>query len=153
MPSDAPVPPRFGSLIGLAARHWRRAVDQRLQPFDLTEATWLPLVRLAGRGVPMRQRDLAASLSVDSSSLVRPLALLEARGFIERGEDEGDRRAKAVVLTPLGRETVERVEGVSRALEAELLTRLDPADVAAARRVLALLPGLLAEAAEREQAE
>ena len=37
-------PVRLGSLVGMAARQWRRAVDQRLQPFDLTDATWLPLV-------------------------------------------------------------------------------------------------------------
>ena len=39
----------FASLIARAARQWRRAVDRRLQPFGLTEATWLPLIHLAAR--------------------------------------------------------------------------------------------------------
>ena len=71
-------PGRLGSLIGVPARHGRRAVDQRLQPFDLTEATWLPLVHLARAGSPLRQKDLAAALSVESPALVRILATLEA---------------------------------------------------------------------------
>lgn len=41
---------------------WRRAVDRRPQPFGLTEALWLPLIHLGRALVPMRQKDLAASL-------------------------------------------------------------------------------------------
>ena len=37
----------FGALVSQTARRWRRAVDRRLQPFGLTEATWLPLLRVA----------------------------------------------------------------------------------------------------------
>src|SRR4051794_6886695 len=90
---------RFGSLIGLAARQWRRAVDLRLQKYGLTEATWTPLLRLAQASEPMRQKDLAAALSLDSSSVVRILNGLEDAGLIERREDPEDRRAKAIAIT------------------------------------------------------
>src|SRR5471032_1583146 len=92
----------LGSLIALLGRQWRRAVDRRLQPFGLTEATWLPLVHLARAPVPMRQKDLAASLVLDGSSVVRLLDALEAAGLIERREESGDRRAKTIVLTGRG---------------------------------------------------
>lgn len=144
---DTPAPPaarRFASLVGLVARHWRRAVDQRLQPFDLTEAAWMPLVHLARAGQPMRQNALAALLSLDSSSVVRILANLEAAGLVERSEDEEDRRAKAIVITPRGRALARRVERVSAALEQALMAGLPPADIAAARRVLERLAAALA---------
>ena len=54
---------RIGRTIGRAARLWRRAVDVRLQAYGLTEATWLPLLHLSRAAAPMRQKDLAASLS------------------------------------------------------------------------------------------
>lgn len=103
----------FGALIGQTARQGRRAVDRELQPYGLTEATWLPLLRVARAPEPMRQKDLAESLSLDGSSVVRLLDNLQSMGLVERREGT-DRRAKAIHLTALGEATVERVEGISR---------------------------------------
>ena len=126
----------FGALVSQTARRWRRAVDRRLQPFGLTEATWLPLLRVARASAPMRQKDLAASLVLDSSSVVRLVDALQAAGLVERREEEEDRRAKTIVLTALGKETVARVEQVAREVRDEALADVADADVAAANRVL-----------------
>jgi MarR family transcriptional regulator for hemolysin len=99
----------FMSLMAQMNRQWRRVIDRQLQPLGLTEATWLPLLHLARAAQPMRQKDLAASLSLDSSSVVRLLDGLESGGLVERCEGT-DRRAKTIHLTPLGRRTVKRVE-------------------------------------------
>lgn len=129
--------PRLGTMIGLAGRQWRRAVDLRLQPFELTEATWMPLVQLARADGPMRQKDLAAALSLDSSSVVRVLKNLEAAGLVARDENEADRRAKATVITRAGRKRAQQVVRVSTELEHDLLAGVAPADLVATRRVLA----------------
>lgn len=141
--TDPPQQQRLSTKIGVVARQWRRAVDQRLQPFDLTQATWLPLVQLARAPGPMRQKELAAALSLDNSAVVRVLQNLEASGFIERLEDADDRRAKALAITAQGRQLVRRVHTVSAELERELLDGMAPADVDAAHRVLERLGGLL----------
>jgi MarR family transcriptional regulator for hemolysin len=99
----------FMSQMAQINRQWRRVIDRRLQPLGLTEATWLPLLHLARAAEPMRQKDLAASLSLDSSSVVRLLDGLESAGLVERCEGT-DRRAKTIYLTLLGRSTVKRVE-------------------------------------------
>jgi MarR family transcriptional regulator for hemolysin len=125
----------FGALVSQTARRWRRVVDRRLQPFGLTEATWLPLLRVARASAPMRQKDLAASLSLDSSSVVRLVDALQAAGLVERREEE-DRRAKTIVLTALGKETVARVEQVAREVRDEALADVADTDVSAAIRVL-----------------
>src|ERR1700761_9796202 len=92
----------FAALVARAARQWRRAVDRRLEPFGLTEATWLPLIYLARSPVPMRQKDLAAALTLDGSSVVRLLDALEAAQLVERREEDGDRRARIIVPTRRG---------------------------------------------------
>lgn len=125
----------FGALIAQSARQWRRAVDRRLSPFGLTEANWLPLLRLARAPAPMRQKDLAASLSLDNSSVVRLLDSLQEAGLIERKEDS-DRRAKAIFLTAAGRATVDQVEAVARQVREEALRGLSRPDVETASRVL-----------------
>ncbi|HUB12159.1 MAG TPA: MarR family transcriptional regulator [Acetobacteraceae bacterium] len=126
----------FGSLVARTARQWRRAVDRRLQPFGLTEATWLPLIYLARAPAPMRQKDLAAALSLDGSSVVRLLDALEASQFIERHEEGSDRRAKIIVPTARGLAVAEQVEAVSRDVRQATLDGLSQADVAVATRVL-----------------
>ena len=125
----------FGALISQTARTWRRAVDRRLNPFGLTEANWLPLLRLARAPAPMRQKDLAASLSLDNSSVVRLLDALEQAGFVERREDS-DRRAKAIFLTASGRAIVDQVEDVAREVREEALLGVRAADVETTSRVL-----------------
>jgi len=126
----------FGRQLARAARQWRRAVDRELQPFGLTEATWLPLIRLARAPEAMRQKELAAALSVDGSAVVRILDSLQAAGLIERREETGDRRARAVTLTPAGRELVARVEASAQAVRDRALSGLSAADVETTARVL-----------------
>lgn len=131
---------RFGSLLSQTSRAWRRAVNRRLQPYGLTEATWLPLVHLSRAQTPMRQKDLAASLGLDGSSVVRLLDALQAAGLITRREEDGDRRAKAIVLTPQGQATVEQVEQVAAQVRAAALADIPDPEL---QRAFDLLQGIV----------
>jgi MarR family transcriptional regulator for hemolysin len=126
----------FGALLGRTYRQWRRAADLRLQPFDLTEATWLPLLRIARAPAPPRQKDLAAALFVDGSSVVRLLDNLEQAGLIQRKEGETDRRAKTIHLTPRGRAIADRAETVARRVRQDALAGLSDRDIETTVRVL-----------------
>jgi MarR family transcriptional regulator for hemolysin len=101
----------------------------------LTEATWLPLLRVARARSAMRQKELAAALSLDGSSVVRLIDALQTAGFVERREED-DRRAKAIVLTDLGRTTVARVERVAGDVREEALAGLADEEIATAAKVL-----------------
>src|SRR5260370_4734287 len=125
-----------GSLLARAGCQWRRPADLRLQPFDLTEATWLPLVHIARAPEAPRQKDLAASMSLDGSSVVRLLDNLEAAGLIRRKEGENDRRAKIILLTPQGRAIADKVETVARRIRGDAPAGLSDTDVATTVRVL-----------------
>jgi MarR family transcriptional regulator for hemolysin len=142
----------FGARVAQTARLWRRAVDHRLQPFGLTEATWLPLLRLARATVPLRQKDLAESLSLDGSSVVRLLDVLQPAGLISRREEDSDRRAKAIFLTPLGLATVQKVETVAQKVRDDALAGLSDYEVETASRVLARICRALAPSSEERAA-
>ncbi|SMC68604.1 MarR family transcriptional regulator [Rhizobium sp. RU36D] len=137
MSDEKPCEPRaFGKLLGQAARLWRRVADQRLLPHGLTEATWLPLLHIASSQGPLRQKELAAALSLDGSSIVRLLDNLEQGGLVLRCEEGRDRRAKEIRLTDAGAKTVDSLECIASGITNEALAGLPPEDVAAARRVL-----------------
>jgi MarR family transcriptional regulator for hemolysin len=136
------MPPRpeqvresFVALMSQTTRQWRRVLDEALQPLGLTQATWLALLHIARAPEPPRQKDLAASLVVDTSSLVRVLDALQAAGYIERLEHT-DRRAKTIHLTPFGRETVAQVEQVARATRKRLLAGIPQAELETAHAVV-----------------
>jgi MarR family transcriptional regulator, transcriptional regulator for hemolysin len=136
-----PLPPkdartRFAPLVAHVSREWRRAMDGRLQAYGLTEATWLPLLRIARSETPMRQNELAASLSLDGSSVVRLLDALESSGLVERCEDVADRRAKSLVLTSRGRRTVDQVECVSQDIRDLVLGEVSDKDLMQSLRLL-----------------
>ncbi len=140
----------FASLVARAARQWRRAVDRRLQPFGLTEATWLPLIHLARAPVPMRQKDLAASLVLDGSSVVRLLDSLESAGLIERREESADRRAKSISVTTFGLSIIDRVEAASREVRAATLIGVTGEEIEIASRVLDIVCRNLAKEQDAE---
>ena len=129
----------FASLVARAARQWRRTVDRRLQPFGLTEATWLPLIYLARAQVPMRQKDLAAALALDGSSVVRLLDALAASELVERREEDGDRRARILVPTRRGLSIAEQVEAVSREVRNAALAGVSDDQLESAAAVLELI--------------
>lgn len=136
MPGREAVRSAFGTLLSHTARQWRRAVNRRVQPFGLTEATWLPLIRVARAAKPMRQKDLAASLGLDGSSVVRLIDTLEKANLLERREEDADRRAKALVLTRRGRTIVDQVEAVTHQVRSDALGDLPERDIATAFDVL-----------------
>ncbi|MFT3690341.1 MarR family winged helix-turn-helix transcriptional regulator [Paenirhodobacter sp.] len=129
-------PPRLGRLVGQVGRRWRRAIDHRLHDVAVTEAGLAPLVELAQAGEPLRQKDLAAALGLDSSSLVRVVARLVADGLVHSTPDPEDGRARALSPTPAGAALAARALAISVELEAEVLSGLDPDRIAAARDVL-----------------
>ncbi len=87
-------------------------------------------------------------MSLDSSSVVRLLDALEAARLIERREDDADRRAKAIVLTPLGRATVAKVERIAQQVRGDALMGLADDELATTSRVLDHVCRMLAPLAD-----
>lgn len=115
-------------------KQWRRTLDKALAPLGLTQAMWLPLLHLERDSGAMRQKDLAHSLALDSSSVVRLIDGLQTQGWVERIDDT-DRRVKRIQLTPAGRAQVDAVKKVVAQMRTEVMQEvpeelLDPMQAA-----------------------
>jgi DNA-binding MarR family transcriptional regulator len=62
--------------------------------------TALAVVQVHG---PLRVSEVAQQLGIDLSVASRQIASLKAEGYVERREDDRDRRARLVAITPAGR--------------------------------------------------
>jgi len=129
MISDTPRS-QFGIRFSLLARRWRRTLDIRLAEAGLTDATWVPLVHLHQTGGGLTQKELAALVGIDGSSLVRLLDILCRQGLAERRVDERDSRARLVHLTEQGENRVAEIRRELAKGEKEMLADLSDDDIA-----------------------
>lgn len=142
LPDITHVRKNFAPEVALMARLWRRTINRQLQPLGLTEATWLPLLHLARATQSMRQKDLAQSLALDSSSVVRLLDALETAGLTERTEG-ADRRAKTIALTAAGSAAAALVETEVEAARQRYFGSIPAGDLLTAYAVLHKLTAML----------
>ena len=138
----------FGLLVARLSRRLRQAVDAEMRLIGLTEATWRPLIYLRSLGDGVRQKELATAMSIEGPSLVRLLDSLERRGFIERREDESDRRARGIHLTRTGRDLAVRAARIGNSLQKRLLESVPAGDLEICERVLETLERELEERPE-----
>ena len=131
--------PNVGRQVGLLARLWRTELDNRLRPHGLSQARWLLLLHLADGDGGLAQLDLAVLAGVTGPTLVRQIDQLETAGFVQRREDDNDRRVKRVTLTPAGRTKLEDVDKVASILRADMLADSDPKDIEAMMALLTKL--------------
>ena len=123
----------------LAGRQWRRLADAAAEAHGISEARALPLVLIGRLGGAPRQNALAEAVGIEGPSLVRLLDSLERRGFIERREDENDRRARGIHLTRAGRDLAVRAARIGNSLQKRLLDSVPANDLEICERVLETL--------------
>lgn len=139
--ADTPDNPRarFGVRFSMLARRWRRALDAHLVASGLSDATWVPLVHLHELGDGVTQKQLAARVGLDGSSLVRLLDILSRQGLLERRTDTSDARARLVFLTEAGRERVDEIRKALVEAEAEMLQDISDAELASMLKHFSLI--------------
>jgi DNA-binding MarR family transcriptional regulator len=91
-----------GLLMKRALQSIRQTIDRELAPHDLTQAQWLPLVRIAHGGCTTIAA-LARDQAIDPGAMTRAVDRLEAKGLLRRERSAPDRRVVTLVLTDTGR--------------------------------------------------
>jgi MarR family transcriptional regulator, transcriptional regulator for hemolysin len=112
----------LGFAIGEAKRLATQAMDKRMRPLGLSQATWRTLFHLERHGEGITQRALAELMGIEGPSLVRLLDNLERGGLVERRPSPTDRRANTLHLTAKARPLLKTINRIAEELRAELFT-------------------------------
>jgi MarR family transcriptional regulator, lower aerobic nicotinate degradation pathway regulator len=126
--TDRPVdatPFALGLLLRQA--HWRVAtvMTEALRPLGIELRHLAVLIVLVDRGATV-QRDLAAATGSDKAGIMRVVDDLERRGLAVRKSVPGDRRVRAVEITPQGVELFDAANVAAEPLAERLVAELGP---------------------------
>lgn len=125
--------------LGLLLRqaHWRAVtvMTEALRPLDIEIRHFAVMIVLVERG-PTVQRDLAAATGYDKAGIMRVVDDLERKGLAVRKSVPGDRRVRAVEITPKGIELFDAAHLAAEPLAERLVADLGPGE---AEQLTALL--------------
>ena len=85
---------------------------------------------------PLRLSQVAERSGITAQSAGALVDELEALGYVRRGSDPKDRRAKLIHLTPKGRRNAQRAFDIVTDIEAELRAQLGERRLVALRKTL-----------------
>jgi MarR family transcriptional regulator for hemolysin len=123
------------SVLHEVARLMRRRFDQHSRTYGMTRTKGLILLHIR-RQPAMSQNEVAAIIEVEPITVARLVDHLEADGLVERRADPSDRRIHRLHLKPAAAPVVAKIESYRQQMLVELTEGLDPADWAAALKVL-----------------
>ena len=123
-----PIPPAYQ--LAQAAYELHAALERQLHDtlieLDLTIALSDALWQLDPQLGPLSRRELAERLNCDPSNVTFLVNRLERRRLITRAQARGDRRLKALTLTPTGIEFRDRL--ITTIAESSLFSQLTSAE-------------------------
>lgn len=131
------------TLVADIAHLWRLRLDarlradDRLRPYQLSQAKWRVLLHLYRAPDGLSQRQIAERIGIEGPTVVGLLDRLESAGLLERRACAEDRRRKIVHLLPAGARVAPIIASHAEALRAEVLKGIAPADLKHCRDVLA----------------
>ncbi|BBZ73684.1 MarR family winged helix-turn-helix transcriptional regulator [Mycobacterium paraseoulense] len=125
-PGD-PSPFALGLLLRRA--HWRAAavMSEALRPLGIELRHFAVLLVLVNHG-PTQQRALVEATGSDKAGMMRVVDDLERKGLAVRKSVPGDRRVRAVEITPKGIEVFDAAHKAAEPLAERLVSVLGPAE-------------------------
>ena len=133
----------MGWVIQRLARRLDVAMEARLGALGLTVSSFAVMMTVLESG-PMTQAEIGKRFGMPAYAISRALDALEAVGYVERRAHPTSRRAHDVHATPAGLALAPQLHDTVRAVNADLVSGLEPDDSAA---FLALLQRVLATTA------
>jgi MarR family transcriptional regulator, transcriptional regulator for hemolysin len=107
----------------------RQILNEELRPLNLSSAEGNIVLHLLLQGQEMGQEQLVGQLEISKPAVSRALDSLEAKGFVTRQKDPGDRRMHRVRLTGQALEVGPAVEQAYNRLYALAMQGISQADV------------------------
>ena len=106
---------------------WRNKLDELGKEYDLSRLERRILVYI-GRNPGIRQADLALIMDVEPQSLTRSLENMEQKKWLQKQDDNKDKRAKSLHLTETGENKLTDAFKVSEKIRPKVLKDLPEND-------------------------
>ncbi len=106
---------------------WRNKLDELGKEYDLSRLERRILVYI-GRNPGIRQADLALIMDVEPQSLTRSLENMEQKKWLQKQDDNKDKRAKSLHLTDIGESKLEVAFKVSERIRPKVLKDIPESD-------------------------
>ncbi|MCU1502759.1 MAG: hypothetical protein JWM12_2113 [Ilumatobacteraceae bacterium] len=127
-----------GRWVAIAHKALRAEFDRRLGEAGGSLSTWQVLRAANSRDAPS-QIELARTLGIKGSTLVRHLDRMAADDLIERRREATDRRVLRIHITRAGEELLRRLTSVAAHSERAIAALLPPAELDAMRHSLRVI--------------
>lgn len=106
------------------------AISRHFQPVyrdqhGMTRPEWKVLAHFGEEGKTLTAREIVRRTGLHKTKVSRAVSALEKRRWLERKRDEADRRIEHLALTAKGRSEYNKLVGLLKAREEELLQHLD----------------------------
>lgn len=108
--------------------------NQQLQDIDISAGLVYFIIELS-QVESLKMSDLSAAVGVDNAYATRAVTKLFNLGYVDRAEDEQDRRACRVFLTAAGRRIAERVSETMLEWAGIITNGVSPEDIGTVNRV------------------
>ncbi|UNT95677.1 MarR family winged helix-turn-helix transcriptional regulator [Allobaculum mucilyticum] len=109
---------RIGFYIKVIDNQIRSHFNRVLKSYSLTKAqfdTLMFLCRMQNDGILVNQRDLETFFRISNPTVSSMLTRLEAKNYIVRTTDPGDRRIRYIKVTPEAVELISNIEALIKA--------------------------------------
>jgi MarR family transcriptional regulator, transcriptional regulator for hemolysin len=113
----------LATLLVDAARMQRTVFDRRMRKLGFTRTQWI-LLRRVDQQPGVSQSVLAEQLEVEKATAGRLIDKLAEYGWLERRQDENDRRVNRIYLTRLGRKIHSKISPIAEAMVRDELSGL-----------------------------
>ncbi|MDH3472318.1 MAG: MarR family winged helix-turn-helix transcriptional regulator [Rhodospirillales bacterium] len=123
-PSEAPLDEQVGHLLRSAHKRASSLFSEGLNDHQLTPAQYFALARLLEVG-QLSQNHLGRLTAMDPATIQGVIQRLRARGLVERGADNNDRRRKVLSLTASGRQIVGQLQALAAQANEAILAPLN----------------------------
>ncbi|WP_301859140.1 MarR family winged helix-turn-helix transcriptional regulator [uncultured Megasphaera sp.] len=129
---------QIGYNFGTLSRRYEAYVAYACKALDLGYVEYVMLMELFRRD-QCRQEELCQALSVDRALVARCVKSLEQKGFVQRRQDQQDRRAKHVCLTEKARDLQPVLQDILRRWIDDVLADIDETQTSQILQILQIV--------------
>lgn len=114
----------LGIYLDITNRQWQLVMEKSLSPIQINKPQWLVLSAMDELGNGCNLTQIADFLAMEISTCSRAISWLHHKKYIERIEDQNDKRAKVLHITKQGKEMLYKLDEAAQEVRKKMLINI-----------------------------